>query len=192
VVLFVVVFIDANVFFGARLRSLVLYLAHPKMFRARWSDRVHEEWMRNVSTKRNIPMSRLEPTRNMMDRAVLDCLVTGYEDLENTLSLPDPDDRHILAAAVKTRADIILTFNAGDFPKNVVRALGIEICHPDAFLQNLFEISQDLFIQSVREDFRHYTSPALAFADYVEDLRKAGVPQTARLIETLKVRIDTT
>jgi predicted nucleic acid-binding protein len=162
------------------------------MFRARWTDRVHEEWMRNVSAKRNIPIDKLEPTRTMMDRSVLNCLVTDYEMLESSFDLPDPDDCHVLAAAVKTRADRIVTFNVRDFPKDVVEPLGIEICHPDDFLMDLFDMSQPLFIEYAGQDFQHYKAPAISFAHYVEDLRKAGVPETARRIEALKHLIDTT
>ena len=184
------VFIDANVFFGARLRSLVLFMAQSKMFRARWTEKVHEEWMRNVAEKRQIDISKLEKIRGCMDRAVLNCLVTGYESLVENFQLPDPDDRHILAAAVKTRADMILTFNARDFPERVVEPLGIEICDPDEFLLDLFGISEELFIEYVKADFEHYKAPAIAFANYVEDLRKAGVPKTAKLIEELRILID--
>lgn len=184
------VFIDANVFFGARLRSLVLFLAQSKMFRARWTDKVHEEWMRNVAEKRNIDILRLEKIRTLIDRSVLNCLVTGYEGIEASLDLPDPDDRHILAAAVKTRADMILTFNDRDFPAHIVEPLGIEICHPDEFLLDQFGISEELFIAYVRADFQHYKAPAMTFGNYVEDLRKAGVPKTAQVINELRVLIE--
>jgi hypothetical protein len=125
-----------------------------------------------------------------MDLAVPDCLVTGYQALETSFELPDPNDRHILAAAVKTRADVILTFNDRDFPAHVVEPLGIEISHPDDFLLDQFGISEELFIAYVREDFQHYKAPALTFENYVEDLRKAGVPKTAKLIEELRVLIE--
>lgn len=184
------VFIDANVFFGARLRSLVLFMAQSKMFRARWTERVHDEWMRNVAEKRTIDMSQLEKIRACMDRSVLNCLVTGYEPLEQSFHLPDPDDRHILAAAVKSGADLILTFNAKDFPKDLVEPLGIEICDPDEFLLDLFNISEDLFIEHVKADFHHYKAPPLTFDAYIEALRKADVPKTAALIERLRVLIE--
>jgi len=184
------VFIDANVFFGARLRSLVLFMAQSKMFRARWTERVHDEWTRNVLSKRNVDVEKLEYIKSCMNRSVLNCLVTGYEPLEQSFQLPDPDDRHILAAAIKTRADLILTFNAKDFPEDVVGPLGIEICNPDDFLLDLFGISEELFIGHVKADFEHYKAPKIAFDNYVADLRKAGIPKTADLIEKLRVLIE--
>jgi predicted nucleic acid-binding protein len=184
------VFIDANVFFGARLRSLVLFMAQSKMFRARWTERVHEEWMRNVAQKRNLDISQLEKIRTCMDRSVLNCLVTDYERLEQSFHLPDPDDRHVLAAAIKSGAELILTFNAKDFPTDVVEPLGIEICGPDEFLLDLFGISEELFIEHVKADFHHYKAPPLTFDAYIEALRKAGIPKTAALIEKLRILIE--
>ena len=83
-------FFDANVFFGARLRNIIVTLAQTGLFRARWSDEVHSEWMRAVVEKRrNLTQEKLEPTRRAMDGAVPDCLVVGYEPLIPSLTLPD-------------------------------------------------------------------------------------------------------
>ncbi|MBX6741377.1 MAG: PIN domain-containing protein [Acetobacteraceae bacterium] len=103
-------FFDANVFYGARLRSLILHLAQTKLFRARWSDAVHEEWVRNLLKNRpDLKAEDLAKTRQMMDAAVLDALVTGYEPLIAAMNLPDPEDRHVLAAAVVCRASCIVS-----------------------------------------------------------------------------------
>lgn len=183
-------FIDANVFFGARLRSLLLFLSQTKIYRARWSERVHEEWIAAVALKRSIDPERLKPTRLLMDRAVPDALVEGYEQLEAGIDLPDDRDRHVVAAAALTRADLIVTFNTKDFPKRVLRPLRLEACHPDKFIQDLFGISPDLFTSAARRDFEHYVQPQLSFNDYVEGFRKAGVPETAAILEKLRVVID--
>lgn len=98
-------FLDANVLYGARLRSLVLFLAQTKLFRARWSDRVHDEWIGNLLQNRpDLKPADLARTRQMMDESVLDALVTGYAPLVDAMVLPDPDDRHVLAAAVVCKA----------------------------------------------------------------------------------------
>ncbi|ESX70753.1 PIN domain-containing protein [Mesorhizobium sp. M0222] len=182
-------FIDANVFFGARLRSLLLFLSQTKMYRARWSERVHQEWMAAVAEKRGIEPEKLQKLRELMDRAVPDALVSGYEQLEGGIELPDPNDRHIVAAATLTRADVIVTFNLADFPTEVLKPLRLEARHPDEFVLDLFDISNDLFVDAVKKDYEHYIEPKLSFADYVEGFRKAGVPQTADLLEKLRVVI---
>lgn len=184
------VLVDANVFFGARLRSLVLTLAQTKMFRARWTERIHDEWMRSVATKHDLPIEKLAKTKALMDAAVLNCLVSGYEPLEASFDLPDADDRHVLAAAVKTRADLILTFNQKDFPATVLAPLGLATQHPDDFMQDMFGISAEMFIDAVTEDFRHYLAPPLSFDEYVASLARAGIPETATLIGELRVLIE--
>jgi predicted nucleic acid-binding protein len=183
------VVIDANVFFGSRLRSLVLFLAQTNMFRARWTEKINDEWTRNIAEKHGIDIAKLANTRRLVNASVLDCLVSGYEPLEKALTLPDMDDRHVLAAAICVNADLILTFNLKDFPNNNLEPFGIEARHPDEFLQDLFGISSDLFIEAVRQDFKHYIAPKLAFDTYISDLRKAGLPVTAGLIQSLKVLI---
>lgn len=182
--------IDANVFFGARLTSLVLFVAQTGMVRARWTAKIHAEWMRNVHEKRDIPYDELELRRTYIDNSILDCLVTGYEDLENTFGLPDSSDEHVLAAAVSADADVIVTHNVRDFPPAILSPLGIEARHPDAFLLDMSALSADAFAEAVREDFEHYTSPALTFERYVADLIRAGVPETARTITNLRILID--
>lgn len=101
----------------APLRNLLLRLALADLFRVRWTDRIHEEWIRSVLAQRpDLLPEQLGRTRDLMDRAVPDCLVTGYEGLIDTLDLPDLDDRHVLAAAIRSQASVIVTYNLRDFP----------------------------------------------------------------------------
>lgn len=125
----------------------------------------------------------------MMDRAVPDALVAGYEQLEAGIELKDPDDRHVVAAATLTRADIIVTFNLDDFSPEVLKPLRLETRHPDEFLLDLFDISNELFVEAAKRDYEHYVDPEISFADYVESFKKAGVPKTAELLEKLRVVI---
>jgi hypothetical protein len=85
---------DANILYPAPLRDLFIRLAQAGLVRAKWTETIHDEWLRNV-LKNNPQLSpdRLARTRNLMNEAVRDCLVTGYEDLIDSLTLPDPDDR---------------------------------------------------------------------------------------------------
>src|SRR5271166_4581634 len=106
---------------SAPLRDLLMRLALTDLFQARWTDRIHDEWTRSVLGNRpDITPESLARCRQLMDEHVPDCLVTGYEALISTLSLPDPDDRHVLAAAVHAGAGYIVTFNLDDFPASVL------------------------------------------------------------------------
>ena len=112
---------DANILYPAPLRDLFIRLAQAGLVRARWTEAIHDEWVRNI-LKDNPALSpdRLARTRALMNEAVRDCLVTGYEDLIESLSLPDPDDRHVLAAAIRADAEVIVTFNLKDFPEGTL------------------------------------------------------------------------
>jgi hypothetical protein len=95
-------FLDANVLFPAELRSFLMYLAVPGIFRARWSNDVHKEWISNLLEKRpDLSRGKLERTRDLMNENAPDALVIGYEHLISDLDLPDPNDRHVFAAAIR-------------------------------------------------------------------------------------------
>ncbi len=103
---------DANILYPAPLRDLFIRLAQAGLVRARWTETIHDEWIRNVlNDNSNLSAERLARTRTLMNEAVRDCLVMGYEDLIDSLTLPDPDDRHVLAAAIRARAEVIVTYN---------------------------------------------------------------------------------
>jgi predicted nucleic acid-binding protein len=125
-------FCDANVLYPAELRNLLMHLALIGLFRAKWSADVHEEWISKLLKKRpDLTRDKLERTRILMDQHAVDALVTGYEDLIPGLQLPDPDDRHVLAAAIRGHADVIVTINLRDFPSDTIGPFGIEAQHPD-------------------------------------------------------------
>lgn len=108
---------DACVLYPAPLCDFLMWLALTDLFKARWTNEIHDEWMRNVLLNRSdLTLSQLTRTKNLMNANVRDCLVTGYESLIPTLELPDPGDRHVLAAAIRCNADVIVTFNLQDFP----------------------------------------------------------------------------
>ncbi len=114
---------DACVLYPAPLRSLLMYLAVGGWVQPRWTDEIHEEWMRSVARDYpDIPRPRIERVRDLIDAAVPAGRVTGYERLTDTLSLPDTGDRHVLAAAIHARARVIVTFNLKDFPADTLAA----------------------------------------------------------------------
>jgi len=112
----VVAILDANVLYSASLRDVLLQLAFAGFYQARWSADIDEEWKRNLLVARPELAERIERTQAVMRRAVPDALVTGYGAHIPNLVLPDPDDRHVLAAAIAAEAEVIVTFNTRDFP----------------------------------------------------------------------------
>jgi len=129
---------DANVLYPAPIRDLFLRIAQSGLVFARWTELIHDEWVRNL-LENNPKMNpeSIARTRRLINEAVRDCLVTGYEGLIDTVDLPDPDDRHVLAAAIHADAHAIITYNLKDFPGQALSRYGIESLHPDEFLSSL-------------------------------------------------------
>ena len=154
-------FLDASVLYSAPLRDLLLELAVSDLYRAKWSDAVHGEWITAVLEKRpDLTRAQLERTRDLMNMHVRDALVLDFEPLIDVLQLPDPDDRHVLAAAIKGRANLIVTFNLKDFPGDKLDRWGIEAQHPDEFLMHQFHLSQPVFLQAVKDGALAIEEPA--------------------------------
>ena len=129
--------LDANVLYPAPLRDIFLQLAVTDPFKAKWTAHIHREWIEALMRKEpQRDKAALERTRDLMDKATRDSLVTGYEPLIASLTLPDPDDRHVLAAAIVGRCDVIVTQNLKDFPEEALARFEIEVQHPDEFLCN--------------------------------------------------------
>lgn len=184
-------FFDANVFFGVRLRSLVMEVAKSGLFRARWTEQVHDEWIGAVVRRRaDLTPDQLRPIATAMDRAIPDTLVTGYDDLIAGLTLPDPDDRHILAAAIIGRADVIVTFNERDFPADYIQKFGIHTKHPDHFFRDVDGIEPGIIVESAVRDIAHYKNPPLTVSEYTDSLERAGVPMVANHLRALRVLFD--
>lgn len=174
---------DANVLYPAPLRDLLIRLAQAGLVRAKWTDAIHDEWLRNVlQDNPRLSAERLARTRNLMNDAVRDCLVTGYENLIASLSLPDPDDRHVLAAAIHARADVIVTYNLSDFPAFALAEFDIEPLHPDEFVVFLLDAAPGAVCAAVRRQRASLQNPPKTADEVLATLESQGLPQTvARL-----------
>lgn len=174
---------DACVLYPAPLRDLLMHLAVSGLFRARWTARIHEEWMRNVLAKRpDLSREKLERTRDLMDSSVPDCLVTGYESLDATLQLPDPDDRHVLAAAILCHAGTIVTYNLKDFPDQALAPHGMTAQHPDEFVEHAFGIQAATVIAAVRDHRASLTHPTMTAGELLDGYLKHGLVTTVGLL----------
>ena len=179
--------IDACVLYSAPVRDLVVRLAQAGLLQARWTDEIHEEWMRNVlKNNPRVSRERLERTRSLMDAAVRDCLVTGYSDLIDSLTLPDPDDRHVLAAAIHAGAGVIVTFNLSDFPPAILAPHGVEARHPDELFSELLDAAVDEFCAAVRLQRQSSEKPADDGGGLSREVGRGGITADGCSIEKLR------
>ena len=175
---------DACVLYPFYLRDLLVRLALADLVQAKWTDEIHDEWIRNLSRDKGSAVERLTRTRRLMDGAVLDCLVTGYQPRIPNLTLPDPNDRHVLAAAIECAADVIVTKNLDDFPQAYLNQFGVEATHPDEFVLTLLENEPDAVLKILREQRAAYRDPALSADEFVAALAKSGLEETAEVLQS--------
>ena len=153
------------------LHCLIMRLAVSDIFAARWSNRIHDEWIRNVLKNRpDLTIEQLSHTRDLMNSHVRDCLVEDYQALEAGLTLPDPDDRHVLAAAIKCNADAIVTFNLKDFPSSWLNKYGVEAIDLDSFLCYQFDLNPALVCHVVKRHRAALKKPPKSIAEYLDTL----------------------
>lgn len=150
-----------------------------QLYRAKWTEQIHDEWITNLLAKRpDLSVEKLQRTRDLMDEAVMDCLVTGYEDIIPSLDLPDPDDRHVLAAAIRAGADAIVTFNLRDFPQSVLDQYDIEVLHPDEFIHYQFGLRNSAVITTAQRCRARLKAPPISAAEYLDVLARQSLPKT--------------
>ena len=170
---------DACTLYPAPLRDLLMHLALTDLFRARWTDQIHDEWIKSVLKNRpDLKPEQLERTRFLMNEHVRDCLVTGYEDLIEGLCLPDPDDRHVLAAAIRGSASVIVTFNLTDFPTECLSKYGVEAQHPDAFITHLIHLDLAAVCTAAKRHRTSLKNPPKTVNEYLDALASQSLPET--------------
>lgn len=174
------VVLDACVLYPAPLRDLLMQMASTDLFRARWTDEIHDEWMRNLLANRpDLKRADLERVRDLMNLHARDSLVSGYDRLIDAIrNCPDPDDRHVIAAAYHCRADAIVTFNLRDFPVTALEPYGLEAIHPDDFVRTQFDLDLARVLEAVRTCRRRLRNPPKSVSDYLDILEAQSLPKT--------------
>ncbi|MFR9726227.1 PIN domain-containing protein [Streptomyces sp. MS19] len=170
---------DANVLYPSTLRDLLIRVAQAGLVQAKWTDAILDEVFRNLTAKRpDLDARRLERTRQLMCAAVRDSKVVDYEPLIDAVTLPDSGDRHVLAAAVKARAQTIVTFNLKDFPAARLAPWDIAASHPDAFLEAQADRAPSVVYGAVRQIADSRRRPPGTVDDVLDSLRREGMLAT--------------
>jgi len=174
-----VVVLDANLLYPFHLRNLLVQLSADAVLAPRWTARIHEEWIANLAATGRVSRDRLARTRDLMDRVLPEAAVRGWEPLVDELALPDPDDRHVLAAAIAAGAGTILTMNLRDFPPAELAPHGVAAWHPDPFLCALHDADPEVMRASAEAAHANLSRSAPTFGAFLDALERQGLPGLA-------------
>jgi hypothetical protein len=182
--------LDASVLYPAPLRHLFVALAITGAYRARWTSTIQDEWTRSLLRDRpDLDAQRIARTRYLMDSHIADAIVDGYEHLIGKLTLPDPGDRHVLAAAIRGGANVIVTANLRHFPAGSLAPHGLIALHPDTFLLELIEKDPELVFAAVREHRLSLLNPPKTPEDYLAALERHHMTATAAALRAMIDRL---
>lgn len=172
--------LDACVLVPIALADTLLRLAEADLYRSLWSERILDEVVWAVEEIHpDLADGRARKRVDTMDRAFDDACVRGWEPLVKGIVLPDPDDRHVVAAAQRGHADLIVTANLSDFPASSIEPLGLEAQGPDEFLLNQLDLDPDVVVRVLHAQAAAAQRPAITFDALVIHLARCGVPRFA-------------
>lgn len=172
--------LDACVLAPLVVRAALLAAARAGAFRPRWSVRIEDEWRAALAKPPNAPPPALIDGEIALARAAFpDALAQGWEALEGPLSLPDWNDRHVLAAAIAADADVLVTDNLRDFPTRVLAGHGLRRETADAFLWRLLGEREAQMAQALAR-LEEETAPLRQGATLPALLKKARLPRFAK------------
>lgn len=179
----IIVVLDACVLYPAPMRDLLLYLADAKLFQPKWSDQINEEWVRNLLINRkDLKRENLDRTVQQMNRAFPDANVNPDESKIEILVLPDPNDKHVLATAIKAKAERIVTANLKDFPSSYLQQFKIITQHPDKFITHLFNNYPTEVLAAFRKQVSNLQNPPRTELEVLDTLAKCGLKSSSSLL----------
>lgn len=181
-----VVLYDANVLYPSTLRDLLIRIAAAGLVQAKWTDQILDEVFRNLRMNRpDLSEEQLTRTRSLMRTSIRDCLVTGYEPLISAMDLPDPGDRHVLAAAIRARAQVIVTNNLKDFPAEALRQWDIEPKDADDFICDQIGLNANVVWSCAQQIANSWRNPPGTIADVLTSLERCGLIQSVAELRAL-------
>lgn len=176
--------LDTNVIYPIDIRDLLFWFASYDLFTPKWSKHIFREW-ENVMNRKGIPEDEIKKRLNKAQLAFPDALVDNYEPLINSLELPDEKDRHVLAAAIKTNANIIVTNNLKDFPKEYLVRFGLTAKTADDFITDTIDLNTGLALEAFRALVLNRTNPNLDEFEILNRFRKNGLIDSANYLHSL-------
>ena len=176
--------LDTNVIYPVVIRDLLFWFAHYDLYTPQWSNHIFEEW-KSVMERKGISEEEVKKRVSVANLAFPDALVHNYEGLLGNLKLPDADDCHVLAAAIKVNANVIVTNNLKDFPKGYLQTFGLKVKSADDFLTDIIDLNHDEAVKAFKEMVLNKKNPELNEYEVLDLLRKSGLKDTANYLHAL-------
>lgn len=176
--------LDTNVIYPIVVRDLLFWFAYAGLYTVKWSQHIFVEW-EDVMRRLGIPEHEI---RNRTQRASLafpEALVENYEMIIPNLTLPDEKDKHVLAAAIKSNAQIIVTNNLKDFPAEYLSNFGLSAKSADDFLADIVDLNQDKALAAFREMVVNRRNPNMDEFQVLDAMRKHRLTHTANYLHAL-------
>ncbi len=176
--------LDTNVVFPIVIRDLLFWLAYYELYTPKWSAHIFDEW-KDVMLRKDVSVVEAEKRIQRANKAFPDALVKNYEVLIEHLNLPDPRDCHVLAAAIKTNANVIVTNNLKDFPAEYLTSFGLTAKSADDFLTDIIDLNPEQAILAFKEMVLNRRNPAMNEFEVLDSLRNSGLTDTANYLHAL-------
>lgn len=176
--------LDTNVIIPIEIRDLLFWFAHDDLYTPKWSKHIFDEW-EDVMKRKKVSEEEIKKRINWASLAFPDAMVENYEVLIEGLNLPDEKDRHVLAAAIKTNANVIVTNNLKDFPKQYLKTFGLSVKSADDFLTETIDLNPKVAIDSFRKLVMNRRNPNLDEYDVLNCFRRNGLNDTANYLHAL-------
>jgi predicted nucleic acid-binding protein len=178
--------LDACVLHPVFVRGALLWFAAERLYRPLWSADILDEWQRSLVRKfPDAPAERFAAQRALIESQFEDAMVSGYPGIARGLDLPDPDDRHVLAAAIAGRADAIITANLKDFPQAQTHPFNVEVIHPDDFLVNAIDLETGRALAALRRHREALSTSAPSTEEFLGRFERCGLIQTHQRLQAV-------
>lgn len=176
--------LDTNVIYPLWIRDLLFWFAHFDLYTPKWSNNICDEWI-DVMRRKGISEEEALKRASRINEAFPNAMVENYSSLIDTLTLPDPKDRHVMAAAIKTNANLIITNNLKDFPEEYLASFGLKAKSADDFLTDIIDLNPKLSVQAFRRLVLNKKKPPLDIYQVLDIFRNNGLIDTANYLHAL-------
>lgn len=175
--------IDTNVLYPLWVRDVLFWFAYYDLLRLAWTDDILKEWgkvMRRKGLSEDLISNRIKKVNNAFPEAKIE----DYQSYLDCLDLPDKDDRHVVAAAIKSNANFIITYNLKDFPSNELSKYKIEAIDPDSIISNCIIQNESTSLLAFHNLVEIKSNPKLPISEAIDILHNNDLVKAANHLRT--------